>query len=79
MLFFFVSAPLTHIWMYVCTQTYAYINLCSYGPTLHIQPYTYIHRGKPIRVNAVLHIVFECIAIYCHITILDWILVKDIS
>ena len=35
--------------------------------------------GEAVRVNAVLHIVFECIAIYCHITILDWILVKDIS
>ena len=35
-------------------------------------------RGETIRVNAVLRIVFERIAIYCHIVIFDWILV-DIS
>ena len=33
----------------------------------------YLHklgiRGETIRVNAVLHIAFECIAIYCHIAI----------
>ena len=33
-------------------------------------------RGETIRVNAVLRIAFECIAIYCHIAIFDWILVK---
>ena len=34
-------------------------------------------RGETIQVNAVLHIVFEYIAIiYCHIAIFDWILVK---
>ena len=33
-------------------------------------------RGETIRVNAILRIVFECIAIYCHIAIFDWILVK---
>ena len=33
-------------------------------------------RGETIWVDAILHIVFECIAIYCHIAILDWILVK---
>ena len=33
-------------------------------------------RGETIWVNAVLRIVFECIAIYCHIAIFDWILVK---
>ena len=27
----------------------------------------------------ILHIVFECIVIYCHIAICGWILVKDIS
>ena len=26
-----------------------------------------------IRVNAILHIVFECIALYCRIAIFDWI------
>ena len=36
-------------------------------------------RGETIWVNAILPIVFECIAIYCHIAICDWILVKDIS
>ena len=35
--------------------------------------------GKTIWVNATLRIVFECIAIYCHIVIRDWILVKNIS
>ena len=33
-------------------------------------------KGETIRVNAVLRIVFECIAIYCHVAIFDWILVK---
>ena len=33
-------------------------------------------RGETIWVNAILHIVFECIAIYFHIAIFDWILVK---
>ena len=33
-------------------------------------------RAETIWVNAVLCIVFECIAIYCHIAIFDWILVK---
>ena len=33
-------------------------------------------RGETIQVNAVLRIVFECIAIYCYIAIFDWILVK---
>ena len=33
-------------------------------------------RGETIWVNAVLHIVFEYIALYCHIAIFDWILVK---
>ena len=32
-------------------------------------------RGETIRVNAVLRIVFDCIAIYCHIAIFDWIMV----
>ena len=36
-------------------------------------------RDEAIRVNAILCIVFECIAIYYHIAIFDWILVKDIS
>ena len=35
-----------------------------------------INRSETIRVNAILCIVFECIAIYCHIAIFDWILVK---
>ena len=35
-------------------------------------------RGETIQVNAILHIVFECIAIYCHIAIFDWILEKDL-
>ena len=33
-------------------------------------------RGETIWINAVLRIAFECIAIYCHIAIFDWILVK---
>ena len=33
-------------------------------------------RGETIRVNAILHIVSECIAIYCHIAMFDQILVK---
>ena len=33
-------------------------------------------RGETIRINAILRIAFECIAIYCHIAIFDWILVK---
>ena len=37
------------------------------------------NRGETIRVNAILHIVFERIAIYCHIAIFDWILVKGQS
>ena len=32
-------------------------------------------RGETIRVNAILRIVFECIAIYCHIAIFDRILI----
>ena len=32
--------------------------------------------GETIRVNAILRIVFECIAIYCHNAIFDWILIK---
>ena len=36
-------------------------------------------RGETIRVNAILHIVIERIAIYCHIAIFDWILVKGQS
>ena len=36
-------------------------------------------RGETMRVDAILHIAFECIAIYCHIAIFDWMLVKDIS
>ena len=38
-----------------------------------------IIRGETIRGNALLRIVFECIAIYCHIAIFDWILVKGQS
>ena len=33
-------------------------------------------RGETIWVNAILRIVFECIAIYCYIAKFDWILVK---
>ena len=33
-------------------------------------------RDETIWVNAILRIVFECIAIYCHIAIFYWILVK---
>ena len=33
-------------------------------------------RGKTIRIYAILRIVFECIAIYCHIAIFHRILVK---
>ena len=40
------------------------------------QDYMVESRGETIRVNAILRIVFECIAIYCHIAIFDWILVK---
>ena len=36
-------------------------------------------RGETLWVNAILHIVFECIAIYCNIAICDWILIKNIS
>ena len=36
----------------------------------------HIARDETIRVNAILCIVFECITIYCHIVIFDWILVK---
>ena len=36
-------------------------------------------RGETIRVNAILCIVFECIAIYCHNAIFDWILVTGHS
>ena len=32
-------------------------------------------KGETIQVNAILHIVFECIAIYSHIAIFDWIMV----
>ena len=40
-------------------------------------PSALVHvRGETIRVNAILRIVFECIAMYCHIAIFDWILVK---
>ena len=38
-----------------------------------------VSRGETIRVNAILRIVFERIAIYCHIAIFDWILVKGQS
>ena len=49
--------------MYTCIHSYVlYVYVCT--------------RGETIRVNAVLRIVFECIAIYCHIAIFDWILVK---
>ena len=42
--------------------------------------HTYIPtRGETIRVNAILRIVFERIAIYCHIAIFDWILLKGQS
>ena len=34
------------------------------------------YRGETIRVNSILRIAFECIAIYCHIAIVDRILVK---
>ena len=33
-------------------------------------------RGETIQFNATLSIVFECIVIYCHIAIFDWIVVK---
>ena len=33
-------------------------------------------RGETIWINVILRIVFEYIAIYCHIAIFDWILVK---
>ena len=33
-------------------------------------------RSETIWVNAVLCIALECIAIYCHIVIFDWISVK---
>ena len=33
-------------------------------------------RDETIWVNVILHIVFKYIAIYCHIAIFDWILVK---
>ena len=36
-------------------------------------------RGETLWVYAILWIAFECIAIYCHIAIFNWILVKDIS
>ena len=42
-------------------------------PELHNIMYI---RGETIWVDAVLRIAFECIAIYCHIAIFDWILVK---
>ena len=49
--------------MYVCmcyVYMYACVRMCV--------------RGETIRANAVLHIVFECIAIYRHIAIFDWIM-----
>ena len=36
-------------------------------------------RGETIQINAILRIVFECIAIYYHIAIFDRIMVKSIS
>ena len=49
----------------------------EHSSTLWIEMFCMVHTsGETIRVNAVLHIVFEYIAIYCHIAIFVWILVK---
>ena len=51
--------------------------MCSKSLILLIQKLTRLHiRGETIRINARLRIVFERIAIYCHIAIFDGILVK---
>ena len=42
----------------------------------HGNSYIVDFRGKTIWVKVVWDIMFECIAIYCHITICDLILVK---
>ena len=45
-------------------------------PNIYLKIEIQTSRGETIWVNALLRIVFECIAIYCHIAIFDWILVK---
>ena len=54
--------------------------VCNYIPKVHayIHSYTYI-RGETIWIITILHIAFQCIAIYCHIAIHDQTLLKTIS
>ena len=47
-------------------------------PSNLLKHFLLVTRGETIQVNAILHVVLECIAIYCHIVIFDWILLKDI-
>ena len=47
----------------------------SAGPNITVPTLEY-SRDKKIWVNAILHNVFECVTIYYHIAIFDWILVK---
>ena len=50
--------------------------MSHYESPLAVSIQVLVTRDETIWVNAVLRIVFECIAIYCHIAIFDWILVK---
>ena len=49
---------------------------CQFNDSYTQFSYSMYIRDETIWVNAILLIVFEYIAIYCHIAIFDWILVK---
>ena len=70
----------TYVRMYVCSYIiamyvcmYVCIYVCTYV-CMHVK-YALLHyvcnRDATIWVNTILHIAFECIAIYCHIAIFD--------
>ena len=61
-----------YVCLYICVCVCVCVCLCMYACLCMCV----CIRGETIWVDAILHIAFECIAIYCHIAIFDWILVK---
>ena len=69
-----VSAAISFAEIYLYVHLHEIISI-MYKHAVVCYVFIYI-RGETILVNAILCIVFECIAIYCHISICHWILVK---
>ena len=59
----------------VKVNMWKFASLQQMDDNLHSISYVGVKQYGTIRINAILHIVFKCIEMYCHIAICDWIMI----